>query len=88
MAKRKLPHLIYRHGVWHVVKDIPFHDFWAVESEGKTPAEALDNYYGSFESIVAESERVVMAEFLRIGKKALPVILALVAGFLIGRLYG
>lgn len=38
--------------------------------------------------VFEESHRVVLDEVLRIGKKVLPVILALVAGFLIGRLYG
>lgn len=42
----------------------------------------------NFDAIVAESHRVVMTEVMRIGKKVLPVILALVAGFLIGVLYG
>ena len=42
----------------------------------------------NFDTIRAESHRVVMAEVMRIGKKVLPVILALVAGILIGRLYG
>lgn len=50
--------------------------------------QALTAQKESFDAILAESERVVMAEFLRIGKKVLPVILALVAGFLFGRLYG
>lgn len=38
--------------------------------------------------VFEESHRVVLDEVLRIGKKFLPVILALIAGFLIGRLYG
>lgn len=40
----------------------------------------------NFEAILAESHRIVMDEVMRIGKKVLPVILALVAGFLIVRL--
>lgn len=49
---------------------------------------ALTAQKANFEAILADSHRVVLAEFLRIGKKVLPVILALAAGFLIGRLYG
>lgn len=48
---------------------------------------ALAAQEANFDDILAESERVVLAEALRIGKKVLPVILALVAGILIGRLY-
>ena len=42
----------------------------------------------SVEEVFEEGHRIVLDEVLRIGKKVLPVILALVAGFLIGRLYG
>lgn len=42
----------------------------------------------SVEEVFDESHRIVLGEALRIGKKVLPIILALVAGFLIGRLYG
>lgn len=38
--------------------------------------------------VFEKSHRVVLDEVMRIGKKVLPVILALVAGFLFGRLYG
>lgn len=123
MVNPKLPHLIYRHGVWHVVKNEPLYDLgcslgkaWIVESEGKTPDEALANYYGvvtisrpvserrmqtdaqkalldgcgnlSIDAIYEESHREVMRELARIGKKALPVILALAAGVAIGVAYG
>lgn len=40
------------------------------------------------DEVFEESHRIVMDEVMRIGNKVLPVILALVAGFLIGRLYG
>ncbi len=74
-----------------------------VIAEGETPFIAHCKYLEALEpqrdtlarveninvdEVFEESRRVVMAEFWRIGKKALPVILSLVAGFLVGRLYG
>jgi hypothetical protein len=60
----------------------------AVLSGTAREQKALAAQEANFDAILAESERVVLAEALRIGKKVLPVILALVAGILIGRLYG
>lgn len=55
-------------------------------AKASIPREKEDMIY--VDEVFEESHRVVMAEVLRIGKKVLPVILALVAGFLIGVLYG
>lgn len=49
---------------------------------------AMTAQEANFEAILAESHRIVMDEVMLIGKKVLPIILALAAGFLIGRLYG
>lgn len=49
---------------------------------------ALTAQEANFDAILAESHRIVMDEVLRIGKKVLPVILALVVGVAIGVAHG
>ena len=54
-------------------------------AEGKTPAEALDNLnFCGIDVVATEIQRFFWSEFFRIGKKALPVIMALAVGILIG----
>lgn len=90
------PRLMMRKGVWYVVKLWSPHSygcgigrkFAEVLAKGKTPEEAWNAYSGSFEVIVAESERIVWSEVVRVGKKVLPVIIALVVGIVIGGGHG
>lgn len=80
MAK---PHLKIYNGKWLVLSEKkPGNGYFVcdIDGEGESPIEAWKDYTSYFERLVDEA--------LRIGKKVLPVILALVAGFLIGVLYG